>query len=128
MTERTWHQPTPRKTDRKLRAIVFTRQDGKCACCPTKLHLKRWILDHVIPLEEGGADDEANLQAICEPCSTIKTSVEATDRAEYRRKRDRHTGIIKKKSKFAGSRDSKFKCALTPDGPRWVDRKTGEPL
>jgi 5-methylcytosine-specific restriction protein A len=106
---RTWTTPTPRKTDRKLRAAIFVRQDGKCACCPTKLHLKRWILDHVTPLEEGGADDETNLQAICEPCSKAKTSVEATERASYRIKRDKHAGIVQKRSSFPCGRGSKFK-------------------
>lgn len=105
----TWATATPRNTSRKLRAEIFLRQQGVCACCPTKLHLKRWILDHITPLEEGGADDEGNLQAICEPCSKVKTSAEATQRADYRRKRDKHAGIIQKKSSFPGGRGSRWK-------------------
>lgn len=109
----TWTTATPRKTDRKLRALVFLRQDGCCACCPTKLHLKRWILDHITPLEEGGADDETNLQAICEPCSTVKTSREATERADCRRKRDKHTGILRPRSTFPCGRNSKWKKKIS---------------
>ena len=35
------------------------------------------IRDHRIPLAEGGADDEDNEQAICEPCHEIKSAEEA---------------------------------------------------
>ncbi len=122
---RTWQQPTPRNTCRKLRALVFVRQNGVCKTCPTKLHLKRWILDHVIPLEEGGADDESNLQAICEPCSKVKTSKEATERAEYRSTRDRHTGIKQSRNPILGGRNTRFKRCM--DGTV-IDRETGEPV
>jgi 5-methylcytosine-specific restriction protein A len=36
------------------------------------------IRDHVIPLTEGGLDEEANIQAICAACHTAKTVREAT--------------------------------------------------
>lgn len=35
------------------------------------------IRDHVIPLAEGGADDETNEQALCQTCSDVKTQEEA---------------------------------------------------
>lgn len=122
---RTWTTATPRKTSRKLRAAVFLRQDGVCACCPTKLHLKRWILDHITPLEEGGADDESNLQAICEPCSTVKTSKEATERADYRSTRDRFIGAKTSRHPMPCGRASRVKRKM--DGTL-VDRATGEPI
>lgn len=31
-------------------------------------------LDHVVPIEHGGADDESNLQGLCGPCHAEKTA------------------------------------------------------
>lgn len=121
----TWTAPTPRNTSRKLRAEIFLLQQGVCKTCPTKLHLKRWVLDHITPLEEGGADDASNLQAICEPCSTVKTSAEATERAGYRKTRDKHAGISKSKTPMPLGRDHKWKRTMSG---KIVDRKTGEPV
>jgi 5-methylcytosine-specific restriction protein A len=35
------------------------------------------IRDHVIPLAEGGVDDDSNVQALCQMCSDAKTAAEA---------------------------------------------------
>jgi 5-methylcytosine-specific restriction protein A len=35
------------------------------------------IRDHVIPLAEGGLDDETNVQALCQDCSDVKTAEES---------------------------------------------------
>jgi 5-methylcytosine-specific restriction protein A len=35
------------------------------------------IVDHVIPLAEGGADDWTNLRPICDPCNREKVTEEA---------------------------------------------------
>lgn len=37
-------------------------------------------LDHVIPLEQGGADDWSNLQGLCHDCHAAKTAGERRDR------------------------------------------------
>jgi 5-methylcytosine-specific restriction protein A len=40
------------------------------------------VVDHAIPLWEGGKDDESNFQSLCQtPCHDAKTSAEATRRA-----------------------------------------------
>jgi 5-methylcytosine-specific restriction protein A len=36
------------------------------------------VRDHIIPLAEGGADDETNEQPLCQACSDAKSSREAT--------------------------------------------------
>jgi len=38
-------------------------------------------VDHVIPLADGGDDDESNLQSLCKPCHMAKTAREAAARA-----------------------------------------------
>ena len=35
------------------------------------------ICDHIVPLSQGGTDDEDNLQTICRPCDKRKTRQEA---------------------------------------------------
>jgi 5-methylcytosine-specific restriction protein A len=35
------------------------------------------IRDHIVPLAEGGTDDRANVQALCQACSDLKTQREA---------------------------------------------------
>lgn len=42
-------------------------------------------LDHIIPLELGGPDDETNLQGLCDAHHAIKTRAEAGDRARRMR-------------------------------------------
>lgn len=35
------------------------------------------VADHVIPLAEGGRDDESNLQGLCGECHEVKTQAES---------------------------------------------------
>lgn len=72
--------PTPRITGRRLQAMrdaLFTREP-LCVLCKANgrvsLATQR---DHRIPLAEGGADDETNEQAVCEPCHSVKSAAEA---------------------------------------------------
>jgi 5-methylcytosine-specific restriction protein A len=67
----------------RRRAILFTREPW-CRICRDA---GRWTLatirDHIVPLAEGGTDDETNEQPLCRRCSDQKTAEEA------RRGRDR---------------------------------------
>ena len=38
-------------------------------------------VDHVVPLHQGGADDESNFQSLCNDCHKAKTAQEARGRA-----------------------------------------------
>jgi hypothetical protein len=42
-------------------------------------------VDHIVPLEDGGAHEIANLQLLCAPCHTAKTARENHERAVRRR-------------------------------------------
>jgi hypothetical protein len=44
-----------------------------------------WHLDHIVPLIDGGAHDESNMQTLCVDCHKAKTAREATERARRRR-------------------------------------------
>jgi 5-methylcytosine-specific restriction protein A len=40
--------------------------------------------DHIIPLEEGGLDDQSNEQGLCQSCHDVKSKSEAK-RGQYHR-------------------------------------------
>ena len=56
----------------EMRARLFQRRPW-CAQCGAKATIR----DHVIPLAEGGRDNESNEQPLCRSCSDIKTAREA---------------------------------------------------
>ena len=71
---------TKRITGRRLqamRASLFSRHP-LCAECErqgrTTLATQR---DHVISLEEGGADDSSNEQGLCDACHDVKSKAES---------------------------------------------------
>ena len=78
-----WSKPataTKRVTGRELqrrRARLFT-SNPLCVHCQqagrVTLATQR---DHIIPLSEGGADDDSNVQALCEACHEVKSKAEA---------------------------------------------------
>ena len=77
-----WAKPptaAKRMTGRRLqkaRAELFAR-DPLCAEC--KRHGRVTLAtqrDHIVPLEEGGADDDANVQGLCRDCHDTKSQAE----------------------------------------------------
>jgi len=58
-----------------------------CKHCEAKgINRLGFTPDHIVPLSEGGRDDESNIQTLCEPCHRVKTQAEAA------RGRQRRTG------------------------------------
>lgn len=94
----------PRVKDR-----VAQRSDGCCVKCIRRVTGKlRAEFDHAIPLIVGGKHAESNLQLLCHECHGAKTARDLKLKAKVARVRKRHLGI-KKPSKFACSRQSRFK-------------------
>lgn len=65
---------------RRKRARVLARDGYLCQCkqCKATGALKLATeVDHVIPIAEGGTDDESNLQAMNTDCHKLKTQAEA---------------------------------------------------
>ena len=44
------------------------------------------VPDHIVPLADGGADDESNLQSLCDPCHAVKTAAENRARMDSDRR------------------------------------------
>jgi 5-methylcytosine-specific restriction protein A len=76
-----WQKSTrtpPRQAGRKLQRDNerIKRRDGYTCqqCGKVTAHLE---VDHIIPLSEGGKDDDANKQSLCiEPCHAEKSKAE----------------------------------------------------
>ena len=67
------------------RRQVIRRDGGRCQLCPTDRPTPGSVVDHILPIIEGGTDDLGNLQLLCTPCHNAKTRREARARAERNR-------------------------------------------
>ena len=64
--------------DRK-RHELWLGSGGKCQTCERAVFGKGEIhLDHIVPLSQGGTDDDNNLQILCVSCHEDKTKEELT--------------------------------------------------
>lgn len=75
---------TPRDRGRpwRRRRAAWLREHPLCCKCEEgdRITLATQV-DHVTPLWKGGADDETNLQSMCDPCHDAKSALEAAERA-----------------------------------------------
>lgn len=71
----------PRRTaGRRLqaqRAALFARQPLCVECERRGMVVLATQRDHIVPLAEGGTDDEDNVQGLCRPCHQSKSIAEA---------------------------------------------------
>lgn len=97
----------------RVKDRVFEKFEGYCPKCSRELRPGQWQCDHVIPLILGGQHAESNLQPLCtSPCHSAKTALDVKLKAKVARVRKRHLGL-RKPSKFACSRGSKFKKKIS---------------
>jgi len=65
---------------RAIRQRILIRDAYTCAACGRVIYGPKAHVDHIKPLEEGGTDDEMNLQTLCESCHGRKTRAEQSRR------------------------------------------------
>jgi 5-methylcytosine-specific restriction endonuclease McrA len=58
------------------RLRILTRDAFTCAACGRAVSGRAAHVDHITPLEEGGTDDDANLQVLCDADHGAKTRAE----------------------------------------------------
>lgn len=88
---------TRRSLSKAARVRIFLAAGGLCHICGLKIDApkQRWEVEHVKPLWNGGADDEANLRPAHVECHARKTADEAAPRAKTTRIAARNLGIRK---------------------------------
>ena len=73
-TKETAHYHSVDWKARRVRILV--RDAYTCRACGRVVFGKAAHVDHVRPLEDGGTDDDRNLQTLCESCHGVKTREE----------------------------------------------------
>jgi 5-methylcytosine-specific restriction endonuclease McrA len=63
------------------RQRVALAHNYQCAGCGRVWLSYRDQIDHIVPLEQGGSNDDSNLQPLCSECHETKTTREAQQRA-----------------------------------------------
>lgn len=85
--------PTPREylTDQQ-KARLFVERGGQCWKCTRKLRPgDKWIVEHVLALENGGTNEWSNLDITCENCLPAKNAEDHGKAAKSRHVRTYHT-------------------------------------
>jgi ATP adenylyltransferase len=62
-----------------LRYDIFRRAKGRCEACGVSAEERALEVDHIIPRNKGGKDDQSNLQALCFRCNAQKRDRDDTD-------------------------------------------------
>lgn len=62
-----------------VRKLLYDNAKGKCAICGKQLLFSEITLDHIIPLNQNGADEVENLQICCYQCNQMKGSILPVD-------------------------------------------------
>jgi hypothetical protein len=65
---------SPGSVSDELRARVREQAGDRCGYCRARQEYVPWILeiDHILPLAQGGSDDENNLWLACHSCNLFK--------------------------------------------------------
>ena len=97
----------------KVKAAAALRADGHCEQCTRKLMTGDYHYDHDIPDGLGGDPTLDNCRVLCRSCHSAKSTLKDIPRiAKAKRNYSKARGI-RKPSKFACGRDSRFKKKLS---------------
>ena len=62
-----------------IRYEILKRAKFRCELCGISAEQKALEVDHIIPRNNGGTDDQSNLQALCYSCNAMKRDRDTTD-------------------------------------------------
>lgn len=84
---------TRRFISTRERVRLFQRAGGCCQLCGMKIAAGAGFdVDHITPLELGGADDTPNFQVVCRPCHRAKSVRDIKDIRRAQRREARQIG------------------------------------
>lgn len=86
----------------RVRQRIFDDCGGKCHICGVVIIGKKWALDHVKALINGGENCEANLRPVHIRCHAVKTAEDVAEKAKVAAKRQAHLRIVPDGPKMKG--------------------------
>ena len=84
----------------RVRQRCYDKAEGKCHICGLPIGRKRWELDHIIALINGGTNSESNLAPAHVTCHKHKTAKDVKAKAKTAKIKGKHTGAIQPKGKI----------------------------
>ena len=66
-------------TDRERRLEILQRDNHRCVYCTIEISEDTYVLDHLIPVSNGGTNRKSNLVASCQPCNQRKQDRDAIE-------------------------------------------------
>lgn len=97
----------------RIKAQAALRANGHCESCTRRLLTSDFNYDHDTPDGLGGEPTLANCKVLCRSCHKLKTTTEDVPRIAKAKRNYRKARGIRKSSKFACSRDSKWKRKIS---------------
>lgn len=67
---------------------ILKRAKHRCELCGISAEERAREVDHIVPRNLGGSDDQSNLQALCYSCNAMKRDRDDTDFREVRKSYD----------------------------------------
>lgn len=67
-----------------VRYRILSRAKFRCELCGISADQKALEVDHIVPRNKGGSDDESNLQSLCYSCNAMKRDTDDTDFREVK--------------------------------------------
>ncbi|WP_082549808.1 HNH endonuclease [Mesorhizobium sp. Root157] len=106
----------------RIRQRIFDDCGGKCHICGVVIIGKKWALDHVTALVNGGENRQANLKPVHITCHAVKTASDVAEKAKVAAIRGKHIGAVRPSSSLSTRDRPKPPKTLTkPMPPRVKD-------
>jgi len=83
-----------------VRDRIMDREGNRCHLCGCEIDGKKWDLDHVIALINGGENRESNLKPAHRKCHIAKTAQDVAEKAKIAAVRKKHLGITRPTGKI----------------------------
>lgn len=116
---------TKRAITRRQKEFVAVRANERCEYCHSPLHFcpDPFCVEHIIPLAEGGKNDDTNLAFACQGCNNHKyTSTTALDPITGESVRLYHPRPDQWQDHFTWSIDYLMLIGISPTGRATVER------
>lgn len=90
-------------------------RDNHCHLCGLPVEGKKWDLDHVKALINGGENRESNLRPVHRKCHAEKTAQDVAEKAKVAAIRKKHLGITRPKQSIPSA---PFQSSRAPREPK----------